>query len=177
MGRIAALAACVAVATACKSPPPPDTGTGPRRFSTPQEAVDEANVLLDGRDWKGLARCYDLSLTPRVDIEELRSGRFFVDESAPATAGPTAVSRYRQPFPPGSEFLEATPVGDPSALPCIWRVRTVRSIDQGGGAVQRVTRDCSMIERPEGWQFLPPAPIDDGQPPATRRAAPAGPTR
>lgn len=141
---MASLAVCVAALAACKTQPPAVTETGPRRFSSPQEAVDEANVLLDARDWRGLARCYDLSLAPGVDIEELRSGRFFV-------GGKT-------PFPPESDYLEAMPLGNPSTLPCGWRVTTVRLIDQGGGAKQRVTSDCWVIQRAEGWQFLPAAP-------------------
>jgi len=140
-------------------------------FDSPRAAVAAASGWIAARDWASLTRAYDLSLT-RVKEEELLSGRFFVDESRSAHEGPTALDRYRNPFPPGSEFVTAEALGDPGRLPCIWMVTTARSFDAGGGMMQRVLRTCHMIERAEGFRFLPPAAIDDGPAGSTARSGP-----
>lgn len=130
-------------------------------FAAPADAPGRVTDLVRAKDWATLTRYYDLSLTPRVDVGAMRSGAFFVDESLPANQGPTAMSRYKQPFPPGSRFVEVVAVGDSAITPCIYDLTTVLEIDQGGGMVQRVLRTTKVIRRTEGWQFLPPAPIGE----------------
>ncbi|MGQ0627034.1 MAG: hypothetical protein ACT4PL_02910 [Phycisphaerales bacterium] len=139
-------------------PPAPVASGQARTFSSPDAAVPVINDLIRRSDWATLASYYDLSLTRQIREEELLSGRFFITPGASATSGPTAISRYRHPFPPGSRFLSSKPEGDPGALPCIWTVSTVLEIDQGGGAVQRVISECKMIQRKEGFRLLAPAP-------------------
>lgn len=142
----------------------------PIYFASPADMPARVTEYLRGSDFASLTRCYDLSLTPRVDVASLRSGAFFVNSAAPANQGPTAVSRYRQPFPPGSRFVEVRADGDPGTLPCIWTMTTMLEIDEGGGMVQRVTRECKIIQTSRGYQFLPPAPIGE---PKTSSTPPA----
>lgn len=140
----------------------PETA-GPRFFATPQDAVAEASRLLAAGDWPALARCYDLSLTPQVTEDDLVSGRFF-EHGTPAGTQPSL--RRTRPFPPGSEFVEAQPVGDESQLPCVWSVTTRLSFDAGGGMMQRVMYECRMLHTQQGYRFLPPAPVEDGPGPS-----------
>lgn len=136
----------------------------PLYFSAAEEAVQSVTPLLAAGNWATLSRYYDLSLTAGVERSQLLDGGFFVDATKSPT-GPGAVTRWLRPFPPGAKFVEAKPLGDPSRLPCIWMLRTLLSIDQGGGPVQRVVSECRLLQTKDGFQFLPPAP--------TERPAPA----
>jgi hypothetical protein len=95
-----------------------------------------------------------------MSVEYLVSGRFFVDMSI-SSVGPGAISRYLNPFPPGSKYLSAERLGDAASTSCIWLVKTVLTIDQGGGIAQRVIREFHMIQTKKGFRFLPPANVDD----------------
>lgn len=143
----------------CATERAPSTEPGPLYFASPGKAVADVNLLLAKRDWATLARGYDVSLT-HTDPAELTSGRYFVDETASATEGPTAVARHRQPFAPGSRFTGATPTGDPAELPCIWAVNVLLEIDEGGGLKQRRLDTVNMIQTSRGFQLLPLAPLE-----------------
>lgn len=140
--------------------PTPSLPTAPLYFISPITVPVQVTDLIRSRDWANLTRFYNLTLTgaPR---DELLSGRYFIDESKSASMMPGALERYR-PFPPGSRFVEVKADGDPNQLPCIWTLTTVYEIDQGGGMVQRVMQNTKLIQTSEGYQLLPPAPIDDG---------------
>ncbi|MBI3269478.1 MAG: hypothetical protein HYZ53_10695 [Planctomycetes bacterium] len=147
-----------------KTPPAPVASeTGAIYFASPREAVPAANQMLAASDWRRLARCYDLSVT-RTPEDDLVSGRFFATGVA-TSSGAQPVLSSRQPFPAGSEFLDAQPLGDEASLPCIWMLRTALPIDQGGGMIQRVTSDCHMIQTKEGFRFLTPAQVENGRKP------------
>ena len=155
------------VAGNAAEPPAPakENSPAPLYFSSPAEAVRAATPLLAARDWATLSRYYDLTLTPDVTRAQLLDGSFFVDATQ-SPSGPTAITRWRQPFPPGSEMLEAGPLGETSHLPCIWAASTMLSIDQGGSPMQRVVRQTRLIQTPAGFQFLPPGPLEKTPSPA-----------
>jgi len=129
-------------------------GQTPCYFASPEEAVRTASRLLEAHDWPALARYYGLSGAPTLNSESLRDGSFFLDPRA-GPSGPGALTRWRQPFEAGASFVSAKPVESGTALPRHWTVTTMLSIDQGGGMVQRVVRECRLIETREGFQFEP----------------------
>ena len=134
----------------------PDRGAGPLYFSSIEAAVQSAGQLLAAQDWPTLSRYYDLALTPEVQHTQLLDGSFFVD-AAKSPNGPGAITRWLQPFPPGTKFVGAHALGDSSHPPCIWEVSTALSIDQGGGQVQRIVQECHLMQTKDGFQFLPRA--------------------
>ena len=130
-----------------------------RYFASPGDAVLETAILLQKEDWPELARCYDLSLTPQVARSQLRDGTFFLNSTISRT-GPNALSRWREPFGPGAVMEEAKAVGDPERLPCVWSIRVSVSIPSGGGPAQKAIRESRLIQTEQGFQFLPPAPLE-----------------
>ena len=141
----------------------PDGSNTPLYFGSPEEALVTAGRLVDQQDWETLSRYYDLTLTPQVTRTDLRDGSFFLDAKVNPT-GPQASKRWRQPFPPGSQFVEARAVGDAGQIPVVWTLTTVRIMDQGGGLVQRLVRETKLVRTELGFQFLPPAPTETRTP-------------
>lgn len=158
-----------AAAVAPNSPADPITlapDEAPLYFASPQQVPGTVSPLIGQGRWSMLARHYDRSLTPHVSREDMDTGRFFIDADASATQGPTAITRYKHPFPPGSVFVSAEAIGDPDILPCVWSLTTVRTIDQGGSPgtmVQRVLTECRLIQTSRGYQLLPPARVADAR--------------
>jgi hypothetical protein len=117
----------------------------------PRAAVTRITQLLEAKDWKTLARYYDLadSGVPRADLE---SGAIFYTEKRPAVAHPAGFWRYRHPFAPGFTYLESRdlqPVG-------LVEVTVSIEIDQGGGSPpQRGMKAFLMRRSAKGYQVLP----------------------
>jgi hypothetical protein len=98
-------------------------------FASVPEAVDALARLLQARDWTGLAACYE------ADPAALPPA-FFYDPEAPGHPG--GFDRWRHPFPPGFTYRSHAVEGDVAV------VRMGIEIDQGGGMIQRGSREFRM---------------------------------
>ena len=120
-------------------------------FESPQKAVAAVADLLRAKDWKELARYYDLtdSGVARADLE---SGEFFCRKSPPADADQAGLWRWKHPFPPTFKFhkVEKTDAAD------VLEVTVVLEIDQGGGPIQKVLNSFLTRKSSAGFQILPP---------------------
>ncbi|MDP1592306.1 MAG: hypothetical protein Q8M07_31380 [Prosthecobacter sp.] len=123
---------------------------GPLYFSAPEVVVDEATTLLKARDWKMLARHYDLS-DSKITQAELESGDYFQpklkSEGQPSFTG-------KRPFPVGFKFIDVEKTDDAAVV----RVNAGIEIDQGGGPKQRVRTSFLLKKSAQGWQLLPDKP-------------------
>ena len=69
-------------------------------FSSPAEAVPIITELLVKKNFKILAKYYDLS-DSEVKISEMESGDFFIRKVRPKFSHPAGFWRYKHPFAPG----------------------------------------------------------------------------
>jgi len=118
-------------------------------FSTPREAVEILNDLLQKEDWKALVPRYYLKGSP-WKRSDLFSGNFFLRANRPPAAHPGEFWRYRRPFPPG--FLYRSHREETGG---IVTVIVGISIDQGGGMVQLGTASFSLLKTQRGYLVLP----------------------
>src|ERR1700733_7666319 len=72
---------------AANGPQPADSAASPAPlyFSSAEDAIKSASVMLAAGDWAQLSRYYDLSLTPGVLRGHLVDGSFFVDPAKSPT--------------------------------------------------------------------------------------------
>jgi hypothetical protein len=120
-------------------------------FSSPAEAVEIINELLDKKNFKILAKYYDLS-NSEIKLSELESGDFFIRKERPGTAHPAGFWRYKHPFAPGFTFnnVKAT------AKSAIYRVEVSISIDQGSNSPKQIGLSYFyMLKSDKGWKVLP----------------------
>ncbi len=126
-----------------------DDGTGPLYFKTPEAIVEEAAALIDKKDWRKLARYYDLSGS-RVTRSTLDSGVFFMLRPS-SQPPPLGALGERDPFIPGFKFLNTEPTKEAD----VTQVNLEMEIDQGGGPKQKVRSHFLTKKAKEGWQLLP----------------------
>ncbi len=127
-------------------------------FSSPAEAIQIITGLLDKKNFKILARYYDLS-NSEIKLSELESGDFFIRKERPEIAHPSEFWRYKHPFAPGFKFksVQAT------AKDAIYIVEVSISIDQGSDSLKQIGLSYFyMVKSDKGWKVLPDHVADDG---------------
>ena len=120
-------------------------------FSSPAEAIPIISELLQKKNFKVLARYYDLS-NSEIKLSELESGDFFIRKERPEIAHPAGFWRYKHPFAPGFTFksVQAT------AKDAIYLVEVFISIDQDPDSSKQIGLSYFyMVKSDKGWQVLP----------------------
>lgn len=138
----------VAALTACASTKMKDDAL---YFEDPRSAVTEITRLLKAKDWKTLARYYNLedSDVKRADLE---SGAFFYTDKRPEAAHPAGFWHYKHPFPPGFKYLESRDLKAVGVVEVVVEIE----IDQGAGSPpQRGIKAFLMRRNTKGYQVLP----------------------
>jgi hypothetical protein len=126
-------------------------------FSSPAEAISIITELLEKKNFKILARYYDLS-NSEIKLSELESGDFFIRKERPEIAHPAGFWRYKHPFAPGYKFnsVQAT------ARDGIYIVEVSISIDQGPDSPEQIGLSYFyMIKSDKGWKILPDQVAED----------------
>ncbi len=120
-------------------------------FSSPADAVITITELLEKKNFKILARYYDLS-NSTINRSELESGDFFIRKKRPDIAHPAGFWRYKHPFAPGFSFSSVRT----TAKDAVYVVEVSISIDQGlESPVQIGLSHFYMIKSDKGWKILP----------------------
>ena len=120
-------------------------------FSSPAEAIQVISELLEKKNFKRLAKFYDLSKS-EIKLSELESGDFFIRKDRPEIAHPAGFWRYKHPFAPGFKFksIQAT------AKEAIYIVEVFISINQGSDSPkQNGLAYFYMVKSDKGWKILP----------------------
>ena len=126
-------------------------------FSSPAEAIQNITELLEKKNFKILARYYDLS-NSKIKLSELESGDFFIRKERPEIAHPAEFWRYKHPFAPGFKFksVQAT------AKDAIYIVEVSISIDQGSDSPKQIGLSYFyMVKSDKGWKILPDQVAED----------------
>ena len=126
-------------------------------FSSPAEAIQIISELLERKNFKILARYYDLS-NSEIKLSELESGDFFIRKERPEIAHPSEFWRYKHPFAPGFKFksVQAT------AKDAIYIVEVSISIDQGSDSPKQIGLSYFyMVKSDKGWKILPDQVAED----------------
>jgi hypothetical protein len=120
-------------------------------FSSPAAAIPIISELLEKKDFKNLARYYDLSHSD-VSFSDLESGNFFIRKERPEIAHPGGFWRYKHPFAPGFKFKSV----QNTARDNIYIVELSISIDQGPDSPEQFGLSYFyMIQSDKGWRILP----------------------
>ncbi len=120
-------------------------------FSSPAEAIQIITELLEKKNYKILAKYYDLS-NSEIKLSELESGDFFIRKERPEISHPAGFWRYKHPFAPGFIFnsVQAT------AKDAIYIVEVSISIDQGSDSPKHFGLSYFyMVKSDNGWKLLP----------------------
>ncbi len=120
-------------------------------FSSPAEAIQIITGLLEKKNFKILARYYDLSNSD-IKLSDLESGDFFIRKERPEIAHPAGFWRYKHPFAPGSTFnrIQAT------AKDAVYVIEASISIDQGSDSPKQIgLSHFYMVKSDKGWKILP----------------------
>ena len=126
-------------------------------FSSPAEAIQIITELLEKKNYKILAKYYDLS-NSEIKLSELESGDFFIRKERPEIAHPAGFWRYKHPFAPGFTFnsVQAT------AKDAIYIVEVSISIDQGSDSPKQFGLSYFyMVKSDKGWKVLPDQVAED----------------
>jgi len=126
-------------------------------FSSPAEAIPIITGLLEKKNFKMLARYYNLS-NSEIKLSELESGDFFIRKERPEIAHPAGFWRYKHPFAPGFKFsgVQAT------AKDSIYIVEVSISIDQGPESPEQIGLSYFyMLKSDSGWKILPDQVVED----------------
>lgn len=124
-------------------------------FASPEECVTRTTELLKTRNWRELARYYDLSGSG-ISRGDLESGAFFLRTDPPENAHPAGLWKFREPFAPGYAFISA----EPFARTDVINVTVGIAIDEGGGLTQRGRTGFQLKKSSAGYQLLPVATGD-----------------
>ena len=120
-------------------------------FSSPAEAIPMITDLLEKKNFKILARYYDLSNSD-IKLSELESGDFFIRRERPEIAHPAGFWRYKHPFAPGFTFSSA----QATAKDTVYIVEVSISIDQGSDSPEQIGLSYFyMVKSDDGWKVLP----------------------
>ena len=120
-------------------------------FSSPAEAIQIITELLEKKNFKILARYYNLS-NSEIELSELESGDFFIRKERPEIAHPAEFWQYKHPFAPGFLFssVQAT------AKDTIYIVKVSIAIDQGSDSPKQLGFSYFyMVKSDKGWKLLP----------------------
>lgn len=120
-------------------------------FASPEEAIPIISGLLGKKDFKTLARYYDLSES-EIKLSELESGDFFIRKKRPEVAHPADFWRYKHPFAPGFTFshVRSTPKD------AVYMVEVSITIEQGLDRPEQVGLSYFyMVKSDKGWKVLP----------------------
>jgi hypothetical protein len=120
-------------------------------FSSPAEAIQIISELLEKKNFKTLARYYDLSHS-EIKRSELESGNFFIQKDRPEISHPAEFWRYKHPFAPGFKFKSV----QAAAIEAIYIVEVAISIDQGSDSPKQIGLSYFyMLKSDKGWKILP----------------------
>jgi len=120
-------------------------------FSSPSEAVNLITELLNEKNFKTLAKYYDLT-NSEIKITDLESGDFFIRKVRPEIAHPGGFWRYKHPFAPGFTFKSARATTKDK----VYIVEVSISIDQGmDSPIQIGSSYFYMLKTDKGWKLLP----------------------
>ena len=120
-------------------------------FASPEEAVPIISGLLGKKDFKILARYYDLSES-EIKLSELESGDFFIRKERPEVTHPADLWHYKHPFAPGFTFshVRSTPQD------AVYMVEVSITIEQGLDRPEQVGLSYFyMVNSEKGWKVLP----------------------
>ncbi len=126
-------------------------------FASPEEAIPIIGKLLGKKDFKTLARYYDLT-NSETKLSELESGEFFIRKMRPEVAHPAESWRYKHPFAPGVTFssIRSTPED------AVYMVEVSITIEQGLDFPDQVGLSYFyMVKSDKGWKVLPGQVPDD----------------
>ena len=120
-------------------------------FSSPAEAIPIISNLLEKKNFKTLAKYYDLS-NSKIKLSQLESGDFFIRKERPEMAHPAEFWRYKHPFAPGFKFKNVQAI----AKAAIYIVEVYISIDQGSDSPEQIGLSYFyMLKSDKGWRILP----------------------
>ena len=126
-------------------------------FSSPAEAIQIITELLEKKNFKILAKYYDLSKS-EIELSELESGNFFIRKQRPENAHPAGFWRFKHPFAPGFTFNSA----QATVKDEIYIVKVSISIDQGSDYPKQIGFSCFyMLKSDKGWKVLPDQVVED----------------
>jgi hypothetical protein len=127
-------------------------------FSSPAEAIQIITELLEKKNFKILAKYYDLT-NSEIKLNELESGAFFIRKERPEFSHPAGFWRYKHPFAPGFTLnrVQAT------AKDAVYVIEMTISIDQGFDSPKQIGLSTFyMIKKIKGWKVLPDQVTEDG---------------
>jgi len=120
-------------------------------FSSPAAAIPIITELLEKKNFKILAKYYDLS-NSEIELSELESGDFFIRKERPEVAHPAGSWRYKHPFAPEFSFSNV----QSTAKDGIYIIEVSLSIDQGQDFPEQIGLSYFyMIKTDKGWKILP----------------------
>ena len=109
-------------------------------FQSPETAVARATLLLERRDWRGLAAFYDLSGST-VAHSELLSGAYFTDASGQVV----------RPFPPGYRLLKVDRLGNST----LFAATVVGDLKTPGDVLSGKQLAFWLSHSPDGYRLVP----------------------
>jgi len=120
-------------------------------FSSPTEAIQIISELLEKKNFKILAKYYDLS-NSEIKLSELESGDFFIRKDRPEIAHPAEFWSYKHPFAPVFKFNSV----QTTAKDAVYIVEVSISIDQGSDSPKQIGLSYFyMVKSDKGWKILP----------------------
>ena len=120
-------------------------------FSSPAEAIQIISELLEKKNFKILAKYYDLS-NSEIKLSELESGDFFIRKERPEFAHPAGFWCYKHPFAPGFT-LNRVRSTDKDA---VYLIEVSISINQGSDSPEQIGLSYFyMVKSEKGWKVLP----------------------
>ncbi len=120
-------------------------------FSSPTEAIKQITRLLKKRNFKILAKYYDLS-NSGIKLSELETGDFFIRKERPEFAHPAGFWCYKHPFAPGFT-LNRVRSTDKDA---VYLIEVSISINQGSDSPEQIGLSYFyMVKSEKGWKVLP----------------------
>lgn len=129
-------------------------------FSSPQEAVSRLAELVRNKEFKTLAKYYDLSGSD-IPLADLESGDFFIRTERPEMAHPAGFWRYKHPFPPGFRYSSTRP----STREGVYIISVSVLIDEGSDIPNQEGLSLFyMVKSTKGWQVLPDQVAEDERP-------------
>ena len=127
-------------------------------FSSPSEAIEIITELLKGKNFKTLAKYYDLT-NSEVKQSDLESGDFFYRKDRPEIFHPGGFWRYKHPFAPGFTFKSVRGTTKDN----VYIVEISISIEQGVDSPNQTGSSYFyMMKSDKGWKILPdPVPEEE----------------
>jgi hypothetical protein len=118
-------------------------------FSGPRESVSLTSKLLTEENWEQLSYFYYLENADEEVIDSLKNGSYFIRTKRPEVAHPGGFWKYKNPFPPGFNYLSHSEVATDTI-----KVEVTIEIDQGNGRIQQGLDSFYLKKSKKGYQLI-----------------------